>query len=145
MDGAPDQTPTQPGQREGDPTAETPRTSSDRRLADHLANERTLLAWNRTGIAIIALGFVVARFGLLLRELTGSDAASAAPSASGVIGIALTIFGAVITALSLVRYLQIGRGIESGQPQVDSRLGIALAAGLTVTGLALAGYLVFVP
>ena len=69
---------------------------------------------------------------------------SAVPNASGVIGIALTIFGAVITALSLVRYLQIERGIERGQPKVETRLGIVLAAGLTIAGLALAGYLAFV-
>jgi putative membrane protein len=143
MDGAPDQSPTQPDQRDGPASAEAPRATSDRRLADHLANERTLLAWNRTGIAIIALGFVVARFGLLLRELAGTNAAVYVPTASGFIGITLTIFGAVITALSLVRYLRIERGIERGQPEAETGLGIALAAGLTLTGLALAGYLVF--
>jgi putative membrane protein len=34
-----------------------------------LANERTFLAWLRTSIAVMSLGFVVARFGLWLREL----------------------------------------------------------------------------
>lgn len=143
MDGAPDETPAQPGQPGGQAPAEAPRPTSDRRLADHLANERTLLAWNRTGIAIIALGFVVARFGLLLRELAGARASAYVPTASGVIGILLTIFGAAITALSLARYLRIERGIERDQPVAETRLGIALAAGLTLTGLALAGYLAF--
>ncbi len=141
MNDNPDRPPTPPDQRED--AAPGARPSGDRRLADHLANERTLLAWSRTGIAIIALGFVVARFGLLIRELAQSGAPSAAPAASGVIGIALTIFGAIITALSLARYLQIERGIERGQPQVETRLGVALAVGLTIAGLALAGYLAF--
>jgi putative membrane protein len=144
MDGAPNEVPTQPRQQEGQSPPEPQRPASDRRLADHLANERTLLAWNRTGIAIIALGFVVARFGLLLRELAGVRASAYVPTASGLIGIALTIFGAVITALSLVRYLRIQRGIERGQPEAETGLGIALAVGLTLTGLALAGYLAFV-
>ncbi|HEU0028520.1 MAG TPA: DUF202 domain-containing protein [Ktedonobacterales bacterium] len=143
MDGAPNEAPVQPSQREDQSPAEPQRPASDRRLADHLANERTLLAWNRTGIAIIALGFVVARFGLLFRDLAGAAPAPAAANASGVIGIVLTIFGAVITALSLARYLQVARGIERGDPPAMSRLGIALAAGLTLTGLALAGYLAF--
>jgi putative membrane protein len=34
----------------------------------HLANERTFLSWLRTSIALIGLGFIVARFGLFLRE-----------------------------------------------------------------------------
>ena len=42
---------------------------SDSRARDHMANSRTLLAWIRTGIALIGLGFVVARFGLFLRML----------------------------------------------------------------------------
>jgi putative membrane protein len=37
-------------------------------LADYLAAERTLLAWIRTGLALMGFGFVVARFGLFLQE-----------------------------------------------------------------------------
>ena len=44
------------------------------KVSDHLANERTYLAWLRTGIATIGLGFVVAKFGLALRQLTGVSA-----------------------------------------------------------------------
>jgi inner membrane protein YidH len=143
MDGAPNEAPTQPRQQDSQSPSELPRSTDDRRLLAHLSNERTLLAWNRTGIAIIALGFVVARFGLLIRDLAGTAVMPAAATTSGVIGIGLTIFGAVITALSLARYLQVARGIERGDPPAMSRLGIALAAGLTITGLALAGYLAF--
>src|SRR5579884_2335842 len=39
-----------------------------RKVSDHLANERTFLAWMRTGLATIAFGFVVECFGLLLRQ-----------------------------------------------------------------------------
>ena len=37
-------------------------------LSDYLAAERTLLAWIRTGLALMGFGFVVARYGLFLRE-----------------------------------------------------------------------------
>lgn len=38
-------------------------------LRDYLAAERTLLAWVRTGLALMVFGFVVARFGLFLQQL----------------------------------------------------------------------------
>ena len=38
------------------------------KASDHLANERTFLAWIRTSISIIVFGFVVAKFGITLRE-----------------------------------------------------------------------------
>jgi putative membrane protein len=53
------------GDNESRDRAGTPVTPNATR--DHLANERTFLAWVRSCIAIMALGFVVARFGLLIR------------------------------------------------------------------------------
>ncbi|HSU69089.1 MAG TPA: DUF202 domain-containing protein, partial [Tepidisphaeraceae bacterium] len=41
------------------------------RTSDHLANERTFLAWTRTSIAVLGLGFVVAKFSVWLRQLSG--------------------------------------------------------------------------
>ena len=46
---------------------------------DLAANERTVLAWIRTGIALMAFGFAIARFGLFLREMSQAGA-GAAPS-----------------------------------------------------------------
>ena len=48
----------------------------DSAARDHMANTRTLLAWLRTGIALIGLGFVVARFGLFLQQLGSQPVAS---------------------------------------------------------------------
>ncbi len=42
-------------------------------LRDYLAAERTLLAWVRTGLALMGFGFVVARFGLFLQELQAAQ------------------------------------------------------------------------
>ena len=49
-------------------TSETTRPPN--RARDHLANERTFLAWVRTALGLIGLGFVLARMGLFLRQLT---------------------------------------------------------------------------
>ncbi len=110
-------------------------------LRDHLANQRTLLAWARTGVAIMALGFVVARFGLLIREL-GSLRGHTLPSgAASWFGIVLTLFGATLVGLSLARYLRIARGIDEGAPRTSPGLDIAMAVGLVLAGLILALYL----
>jgi len=53
--------------REEPPTPSPPRSPS--RVRDHLANERTFLAWVRTALGLIGLGFVLARMGLFLRQL----------------------------------------------------------------------------
>lgn len=111
------------------------------RLSDHLANQRTLLAWARTGVSVMALGFVVARFGLLIREL-GNVHGHALPSgAASWFGIVLTLFGAALVGLSLVRYLRIARGIDEGAPRTSPELDITMAVGLVLAGLILALYL----
>ncbi len=46
--------------------------------SDHAANERTYLAWVRTGIAVIAFGFVVEKFNLFMRSLASVAADKAA-------------------------------------------------------------------
>ena len=50
--------------------------SSDSHSQQHLANKRTFLAWLRTCVALIGLGFVVSRFGLLLSPFFLSEAPS---------------------------------------------------------------------
>ena len=45
----------------------------------HQANERTMLAWVRTGIALMAFGFAIARFGLFLRQIAHLGGVATAP------------------------------------------------------------------
>src|SRR3954454_14176491 len=75
-----------------------PRPSN--RTRDHLANERTFLAWVRTALALIGLGFVLARLGLFLRLTAGRG-----PEAQGGgthIGHEFVSTGLVILALGTV-------------------------------------------
>src|SRR6267378_4141370 len=66
-------------------------------LRDYLAAERTLLAWIRTGLALMGFGFVVARFGLFLQEL---QAAQHAPLLQSY-GLSLW-FGTALIAMGVV-------------------------------------------
>ena len=121
-----------------------PPAPSDSRARDHMANTRTLLAWIRTSVALIGLGFVVARFGLFLRALdaqAGHGAASASPL-SGVIGVGLVLIGVLVGGLSLRRFRQIEGSIEAGHFRLDVSVELITAGAVIIAGLALATYLV---
>lgn len=71
------------------------------KVTAHLANERTYLAWVRTGIVVITLGFAVARFGLALTNVI-----DVIPGIrySSVVGITLVFLGGVIELFAFFRY-----------------------------------------
>ncbi len=121
-----------------DPTPPTPSPSATR---DLLANERTLLAWARTAIAIMGLGFVVARFGLLIRQLAGVGVAQAPRGVSTAFGVALTLCGTLLLVLANIRYRQVAEDILHDRVRWDPRLGILLTGLLVLAGLLLSAYL----
>ena len=89
----------------------------------HQANERTMLAWIRTGIALMAFGFAIARFGLFLRQiaLAGAVAPRATHSlGSAWLGAALVALGMVANALATLRYARVRRAIERGDVAAPS-------------------------
>jgi len=114
---------------------------------DYLAAERTVLAWIRTGIALMGLGFVLARFGLFLQEFhhPQPDFQVKSYSISLWIGIALILMGVSVCLLSTFRHLRMLKQLEAGESLYarSPRLLIAIAAGLVVLGLVMAGYLIF--
>jgi putative membrane protein len=73
-------------------------------LRDLLAAERTFLAWIRTGLALMGFGFVVARFGLFLKQLELLQHAQARPS----YGLSLWFGTALIAAGVVVNFFQHG-------------------------------------
>jgi putative membrane protein len=119
----------------------------DRRTArarEHLANERTLFAWIRTALALMGLGFVVARFGLFLRSvaLQQGSASPASTSASEVIGVLLVAAGVLVTAVSLRRFLRARTQIDEGR-FVPELFGDVLLVAITLAaGVGLVVYLV---
>jgi len=111
------------------------------------AAERTLLAWLRTGITVMALGFVIARFGLFLR-LVALQAQALSPNPhgglSGVLGIFFVVAGAVV---SLAATIQHRRFIATLPPQdvpaaYSSAFAVAFGVFMAALGCALAAYLV---
>ena len=117
---------------------------SDKRATEYLANERTFLAWIRTCIAIISLGFVIARFGVWLREF----AARIDPkigvrntSFSLLVGVAMMAFGSVLTILAAWRYHGINQAIDRGEFQADRGLVAIVTISVALLGVVMIAYL----
>ncbi|MFO0850673.1 MAG: DUF202 domain-containing protein [Gemmataceae bacterium] len=106
------------------------------------AAERTLLAWVRTGLALMGFGFVVARFGLFLRELPAAHPPPHAGWSSG-FGVALVLLGVAVCVLAGLEYRTVLGRIDRGEPYRPPvwSLGLVVAAVLAAVGLAMAGYL----
>ena len=90
--------------------------AEDQRAPEHLSNERTFLAWVRTSIALLSLGFVLARVGPSLAERSAASS-SHAPRAVPV-GISLITLGALLTVLAAWRHSRVNREIENGMQLV---------------------------
>ena len=105
------------------------------------ANERTLLAWVRTGLGLMAFGFVVARSGDWVRMITNT-----APTELGMfgwIGVALVALGSVFPMLAVGQFLRIRRAIATNTPiSTDRVLGPALALLLAIVGFVMIGLLI---
>ena len=103
---------------------------------DHLANERTFLAWVRTAIAIMAFGFVVVKFSLFVKQLTlvFTDQHIVVPSKgySGLIGIGLVVLGAIIGLLSYLQYKKTERQLINNVYNSSSPLVLWLTIALLI-------------
>ncbi len=112
-----------------------------------LAAERTFLAWIRTGLSLMGFGFVVARFGLFLREVEVAQHIER-NSGHGVslwLGIALVVLGVFLNLAALARYRRYLRQLAQGiLPEAKPRLETAVAVALALLGLAAVCYLLFV-
>ena len=114
------------------------------------AAERTLLAWVRSGLTMMAFGFVVARFGLFLGLMPASNqSAAGAPHfnwISSTLGIALVVLSATVILGALYNHRLYVRTLQSEHipqlvlPWLTSFLSVALAC----IGILLAAYLAFV-
>lgn len=130
--------------------AEPSRPQGEKDPRVYMAAERTLLAWVRTGLALMGFGFVVARFGLFLRE-TARAAGTNVPEphaggggASLWIGVVLVVTGVLVNLLAAADHARVIRALRRGDtgPSTQSGMAVVLASLLAGLGVAMAAYLV---
>jgi putative membrane protein len=122
--------------------------------ADHAANERTFLAWVRTGIAVIAFGFVIEKFNLFLLSLLAATSLDpirrsqlerlSGPS-TPYQGLALIVVGIALLIVATVRFVRTERLLTdpNAHPISGTRLEVLLSAALVAIVAALGALLAF--
>lgn len=112
--------------------------NDDERVRDHLANERTYLAWIRTGVATMGLGVVIAK----LKYILGP----AYPQSSGVvhaanIGLFFDAIGLATIAMAVLFFLRIQQQIRTRSYRAHKEFVMILAALMIALGLVILWYL----
>lgn len=113
--------------------------------ADHLANERTFLAWVRTGIALMGFGFVIVKFALFIRQISSmldKQITSSGKGYSAIIGVLMVALGAVMIILSYIRYTKIESQLNNNQYYPNRWLAAIVTISLLIGAILLILYLV---
>jgi putative membrane protein len=107
------------------------------------AAERTLLAWVRTGLGLVGMGFVVARFGLFLRLIHPNDT-NPEHTWAGAVGIGLALLGALATGIATVQHRRFCRTLDASELPRKYRIepGLLLGFGVALAGLVLSVLLI---
>lgn len=122
------------------------------RYSDHAANERTFLAWVRTGIATIAFGYVIEKFNLFMLTLADANAAIDAKhhfstKLSGPLGrydgTVLVFVGIVLILVAAARFVRTGRLIDDEATHSATNIRTELILSLVLVIAAVASYIAF--
>jgi putative membrane protein len=122
-----------------------PDNSNPNRARDHLANERTFLAWLRTGIATIVFGFAIGRFSIALREFMKFQGyKSVSTGFTAWLGIISAVGGVLLILAGLSRYSKTKMQLDSNTFEPAGFVIDLVSYLLAIFGLVLAGYLAYI-
>jgi putative membrane protein len=113
----------------------------------YFAAERTFLAWIRTGLGLMGVGFALARFGLFLREFQTNQHAQPRHSGASVdAGIALVALGVIVNLAAVSHHIRTVRELRTGSWVAGrvSRNAVILALLLALIGVGTGIYLVLI-
>jgi putative membrane protein len=125
-----------------------------RGYTDHAANERTFLAWVRTGVAVIAFGFVIEKFNLFILTIATETSLDAGrrlqlERLSGPFGrydgLVTILLGLILILIATVRFVRIGHQLDDAvvHSTASVRGELFLSAALTLVVVALGAYIGF--
>ena len=116
----------------------------DRKATEYLANERTFLAWIRTSISVITLGFVIAKFGVWLREIATRLAPQTpirSPGMSLPMGVAMMALGGALAVLAAWHYHLVNLAIERGEVRANRGLIVIVTIAVALLAVMMIAYL----
>ena len=111
---------------------------------DHLANERTFLAWIRTSLALMGFGFVIVKFALFIRQIStalGGEIVIPGKGYSAIIGVIMVIMGAIMAALAYLRYQSIEKQLNNNSYFPSKWLSAIVTIFIVICSILLAIYL----
>lgn len=104
-------------------------------VAEHLANERTHLAYLRTSVSVIGLGIAINRFSLYLTQMRGEpDRAGWILSDAENLGVGLVIFGMLLMLWAIIRFGQTTKQINRGDFRPNTIMIALVTAAVLVLG-----------
>jgi len=111
---------------------------------DHLANERTFLAWIRTSIALMGFGFVIVKFALFIRQVSiafGEKTVVPQKGYSAIIGVFMVAMGAITAILAFIRYRNIEKQLNSNSYFPSQWLSVLVTICIVIACILLVLYL----
>ena len=110
---------------------------------EHLANERTFLAWIRTGIALMGFGFVIVKFTLFLKEISIllETKGMSAKGYSAMVGVIMVALGVIIAVLAFIQYKKYEKQLNNNSYVSSSMLSLFITLIILIGGITLILYL----
>ncbi len=121
------------------PVKKNPKTN------DHLANERTFLAWIRTSISLMGFGFVIVKFAVFIRQMAmmvGDASPQTNPRGSAVVGVVMVAFGALVAIFGYIQFRKVEKRIDAEDYRPSSSLSLLITICILIVSILLMLYLI---